>query len=167
VEQPVRKHIRLQEYDYNQPGYYFITICTHNRQPLFWQGPNQLSSLGKLAWTCLEELPAHISGLELDVHCVMHDHIHAILIVESVGPPYMAADRSKQTISRAVQQYKAAVTRCSGQKGIWQSGFYDHIIRNDDDLDQIRQYIQNNPLKRNLEQGGWAAEGGGPYDPNG
>lgn len=151
MELPVRKHTRLWEYDYSQPGYYFITICTQNRQPLFWFGSNQLSFLGQLALNCLKELPAHISGLGLDEHCVMHDHIHAILILKSVGPPYMAADRSKQTLSRAIQQYKAAVTRRSGQKGIWQSGYYDHVIRNDYDLEETRQYIRNNPLAQTLK----------------
>ena len=59
----------------------------------------------------------------------------------------MAADRSKHTLSRTVQQYKAAVTRKTGLQSLWQSGFYEHVIRNHDDLDLTRQYIQNNPRK--------------------
>ena len=88
----------------------------------------------------------------LDEYCVMPDHIHVILLLENVGPPYMAADRSKQTVSRAVQQFKAAVSRRSGRKGLWQSGYYDHVIRNDTDLAETRQYIVNNPLNWTLNK---------------
>ena len=58
----------------------------------------------------------------------------------------MEADRSKQTVSRAVQQFKAAVSRRSGRKGLWQSGYYGPIIRKDADLDETRQSIADNPL---------------------
>ena len=148
MEYPVRKHPRLKHYDYSQNGWYFITICTKNRAPLFWAPSGCLSPAGEVALDCLEDIPAHIQGVSVDICCVMPDHVHAILIIESVGPPYMAADRSKQTLSRAIQQYKAAVSRRCGQKGIWQSGFYDHIIRQFSDLEETRRYIANNPLRR-------------------
>ena len=148
MEYPVRKHPRLKTYDYSQNGGYFITICTKNRVPLFWNEQGGLSSAGQLALECLREIPTHIQGLSVDISCVMPDHVHLILMIESVGPPYMAADRSKQTLSRAIQQYKAAVSRRCGQKGIWQPGFYDHVIRNFSDLEEIRNYIANNPLRR-------------------
>ena len=64
----------------------------------------------------------------------------------------MAADRSKQTVSRAVQQFKAAVSRRSGRKGLWQAGYYDHVIRNDSDLAETRQYIVTNPLNWILDK---------------
>ena len=147
MEYPARKHPRLKTYDYSQNGGYFITICAQDRMPLFWTSAKALSSVGKITLECLREIPAHFPDIVLDTHCVMPDHVHMILLVEHVGPPYMAADRSKQTISHAVQQFKAAVSRRSGRREIWQPGFYDHIIRNEDDRCEIRKYIQENPLK--------------------
>ena len=146
MDHPARKHTRLKNYDYSQAGGYFVTICTRDRAPLFWDASGALSPTGQTALCCLQAIPAHVRGVSLDACCVMPDHVHLILWIEDVGPPYMAADRSKQTLSRAVQQFKAAVTRQSGQQMIWQSGFYDHIIRNEADLAEIRQYIANNPL---------------------
>ena len=145
--EPVRKHTRLTEYDYSSTGAYFVTICTRDRRPLFWSGPGVLSPEGNTALNCLFDVSRHIPAVKLDVYSVMPDHVHAIFWVEAVGPPYMAADRSKQTVSRTVQQYKSAVTRLTGYKNLWQSGFYEHVIRNSDDLSKIRQYILNNPKK--------------------
>ena len=65
----------------------------------------------------------------------------------TVGTPYMASAHSNPNISRAVQQYKAAVSRRIGRP-VWQRSFYDHIIRNQTDLEETRRYIVNNPLKR-------------------
>ena len=147
MDYPVRKRTRLKAYDYSQNGGYFVTICTKHRAPLFWNASGELSHIGQIALRCMEEIPAHISGVFLDAHCILPDHVHLILFLEHVGPPYMAADRSKQTLSRTVQQFKGAVTRQSGQRAIWQSGYYDHIIRGETDLSEIRRYIQENPLK--------------------
>lgn len=154
MEYPIRKHPRLRAYDYSQNGGYFITICTRNRAPLFWDAPGALSPAGEIASVCLREIPTHIQGVSLDEYCVMPDHIHVILLVEHVGPPYMAADRSKQTVSRAVQQFKAAVSRRSGRKGLWQSGYYDHVIRNDTDLAETRRYVRDNPAALSVREKG-------------
>jgi REP element-mobilizing transposase RayT len=172
---PVRKDIRLQKYDYSQPGCYFVTICTHNRQPLFVsfvgahlcvRPPVDDSFLVK--W--LYELEKKYPGVEIDSCAIMPDHIHVIITITGahIGAPLQEMIKwyKTQTTNAYIRQVREGILP-PYEKHIWQRGYYDHIIRNDDDLDQIRQYIQNNPLKRNLEQGGWAAEGGGPYDPNG
>jgi len=88
-----------------------------------------------------------------------------ILVIEKyVGTPYMASDnkmpsdpgtpcmaslqeKSKQTVSKTIQQYKAAVSRDTGVTGLWQPRFYDHIIRNEEEYQKIWQYIDTNPLK--------------------
>lgn len=154
-ELPQRKHTRLPNYDYSLPGYYFVTICTRHRAAVFADPAHklQLTPAGEIARNCMIDIPHHIKGVTIDTFCVMHDHVHAIVVIESVGPPYMAADCSKQTLCRAMQQYRAAVSRSTGIKALWQDGFYDHILRNDLDLSETRRYIVQNPsaqLERRL-----------------
>ena len=145
---PQRKHTRLAKHDYSMAGYYFVTICTDRRNPILAHAAHgllQLTPAGEMARQCMIEVPIHVNGVAIDTYCVMPDHVHAIVTIKSVGPPYMAADRSKQLLSRAIQQYKAAVSRAVQVRPLWQTGFYDHVIRNDADLAETRKYIQNNP----------------------
>ena len=144
MERPVRKHVRLKHYDYNQNGGYFITICTKGRIPFFWEG-DRLSAAGIIARTCAEEISDHFPEIVVDLYCIMPDHVHFLFM--AVGTPYMASAHSNPTISKVVQQYKAAVSRRIGRP-VWQRSFYDHIIRNQTDLEETRRYIAQNPLKR-------------------
>ena len=146
------------EYDYSQPGYYFVTICTAVRHqdilsvisPAVGAIINRpsaevsLTSLGRLTRQAILEIPNRYSGISVDAYVIMPDHVHLILAVQNVGPDgrQIAAPTS---ISTVIQQLKRAVSRVAGQS-IWQKSFYDHIIRNDADLAEARQYLANNPL---------------------
>ena len=157
-ELPRRRDIRLKEYDYSQPGYYFVTICTAVRHqdilsvisPAVGAIINRpsaevsLTSLGRLTRQAILEIPNRYSGISVDAYVIMPDHVHLILAVQNVGPDgrQIAAPTS---ISTVIQQLKRAVSRVAGQS-IWQKSFYDHIIRNDADLAEARQYLANNPL---------------------
>ncbi len=67
----------------------------------------------------------------------MPDHVHVILVFQS----------SEKTLSRVIQVFKSWVSRVWGLgHSIWQSNYYDHVIRNEAALKQIRQYIVNNPV---------------------
>ncbi len=79
-----RKSIRLKGYDYSQPGHYFITICTHERQHLFGtirDGSIQLNDMGEIADQCWRAIPEHYPGVQLDAYVIMPDHVHGVLVV--------------------------------------------------------------------------------------
>jgi REP element-mobilizing transposase RayT len=176
---PVRKDIRLQKYDYSQPGCYFVTICTaiRNRNILCsidsvgaaaLGGPHvTLTSAGQVVQRLINNIDHVYPNITVDTFAIMPDHVHLILDIHVPEGGSPRAATPTIGIPQVINALKGLSAKQAGIKSLWQRGYYDHIIRGDDDLDQIRQYIQNNPLKRNLEQGGWAAEGGGPYDPNG
>ena len=84
-----RKSIRLKEYDYSQPGDYFVTICTNEHDYKFGEIVNEemrLDEMGKIVKGCWEEIPIHFSNVELDEYVVMPNHVHGIIILnERVG----------------------------------------------------------------------------------
>ena len=152
-----RKPNRLSEYDYSQTGAYFITICTHGRENLFWDDVGAdsirpqnvpLSSAGKIVEQGIIQIPDHYENIEVDKYCIMPDHIHLILRVESEGGGRMI---SAPTVSSVIGSMKRWVSRQVGRP-VWQKSFYDHGIRNQRDYDEIWQYIENNPLKWLLDR---------------
>ena len=149
---PNRKQIRIQNYDYATPGAYFITICTANREKLFWSSRRgelcspvnvPLSEIGMIVYREMHKLNSVYCAVQVEKYCIMPDHIHMILVIDTDadGRPQVAP-----TISRVIKQFKGSITKQVG-KSIWQKSFYDHGIRNQQDYDEIWKYIENNPLK--------------------
>ncbi|MGB7573415.1 MAG: transposase [Thermodesulfobacteriota bacterium] len=159
-----RKPNRLGDYDYSQDGYYFITICTQNREEWFGKIEKEqktLNGYGEVAKDFWVEIPPHFDDVKIDEFTIMPNHMHGILIVEKnrVGNAYMRSlqDRTKMLLSKTVQQFKSSVTRKihsiqNDFKFQWQKSFYDHIIRNEKSLSHVRQYIVDNPLKWDLDR---------------
>ena len=151
-ELPKRKPIRIENYDYSSPGAYFITVCTSNREEIFWNGVGAdiirpqdvpLSAVGKIAEQGILQMAQHYENVAVDKYCVMPDHVHFILRIESdIGGRIISAP----TVSTVVGSMKRWVSRQIGRP-VWQKSFYDHGIRNQQDYDEIWQYIENNPLK--------------------
>ena len=76
---------RLQNWDYGWNAPYFVTICTANRTWYFGCIQNdemQFSETGKMAHTCWQEIPEHFPFVKLDVHVVMPNHVHGIIIID-------------------------------------------------------------------------------------
>ena len=154
---PNRKQIRIKNYDYSTPGAYFITVCTANREKIFWNGvgadsirPGKLplSSSGKIAEQAVLQIASHYENIVVDKYCIMPDHIHLILRIESnISGRIISAP----TISTVVGSMKRWVSKQIG-KPIWQKSFYEHGIRNQQDYDEIWTYIDNNPLKYKLNR---------------
>lgn len=145
-----RHALRLKNYDYSQPGSYFVTICTWQRQPHFLS-PELSETLIK-TWHSLSN---RFLTATPDAFVVMPDHIHGIL---TLGEPLKLS--RKITLTDIISAYKSMTTvawirikKSNNEpytKHLWQERFYDHVMRNDRDLRRIREYILNNPLNSQL-----------------
>jgi len=159
---PNRRSIRLPDYDYTQPGAYFVTIVTWQRAPLFGvveHGEMKLNPLGQIAyreWFKLVKSQAQIA-LNPEEFVVMPNHIHGIIwkLAGGTHPVQMPAFGRPiaGSLGTWVGQYKSSVTasirntRYRVDHLIWQRNYFDHIIRNERDLSRIRQYIAENPFR--------------------
>lgn len=172
-----RRSIRLKEYDYTQPGAYFITFCTYQRMHLFGEvvdGEMVLNDAGKIArdeWFKTAEIRPYVKLYE-DEFVIMPNHGHGIIwIDDDVGDDVGAWRRRaptdviekfgkpvKGSIPTIVRAYKSAVTyavnAAENQRGavLWQKNYYEHVIRNDRELNNIGWYIVNNPFNWQLDR---------------
>ena len=158
-----RRSIRLPEYDYSLPGCYFVTICSYQRLHLF-DNP-ALRTIAEAAWMAL---PGFDPCLRLDAWVLMPNHVHGIIefverssrarpTVESTQRPAQVTVRRRPvapgTLSAVVRSFKAVVTRRAHGLGrlslgpIWQRGFWERIIRDEDELQAVRRYIEDNPRR--------------------
>jgi REP element-mobilizing transposase RayT len=152
-----RHSIRLRNYDYAQQGAYFITICTKNRNALFGRicnGKMELNEFGNIALYTLLDLPNHNTNVILDQFVIMPDHIHAIIIITgSKDLQNSNVNIKKHGLFEIIRQFKTFSARRINKlrntpnKPVWHRTYHDHIIRNDKELNIIRKYIINNPLK--------------------
>ena len=173
-----RRSIRLKEYDYcvggfvpsaryaagtkpaaRQPGAYFVTIATFQRDGLFGQIANeemQLNEFGRIAGECWCAIPEHFANVELGTYVIMPNHVHGIIIIhenglfQPVGAQHAAPLRKPNvkpgSLGAIIRSFKSAVTRNIGQKNIWQRNYYEHMIRNEKEWDKIHRYIESNPI---------------------
>ena len=147
---PERKPTRIPGYDYATPNYYFVTICTHNKQCLFGS-VEQLNGCGQIARDLLLEIPKHYPNASIDKFVVMPNHIHAIIILRE--PP----ENCGKSLSIIMAQYKSAVSKTIGKsfpnRKIWQKSYFDRIIRNDQGYRNAWKYIDENPIRWYLNRG--------------
>jgi putative transposase len=156
---------RLRNWDYSSRGWYFVTMCTQNRVPIFGEVANdevRLSKLGLIADSELRTLPSHYENVEVDIHVVMPNHVHALIMIDgdhrftpnprtinSAVPRHGFHPPEAGSLSVIVRSYKAGVTKrsheCGFQVPIWQPRFYDHLLRGDSSISAVRDYIRNNP----------------------
>ena len=84
-----RRSIRLPQYDYAQPGVYFVTICTHEHECILGEvvdGVMILNDWGIVANRFWDEVAAHFCGVAIDAHVIMPNHTHANIVI--VTRPY-------------------------------------------------------------------------------
>lgn len=132
------RSLRLKDFHYKGPYIYFITSTTQNRSKVFLD-----YSFGKA-------VIQHLRGVRLKadckifVYCIMPDHMHILL----------SPSENSKNLSGVVQEIKGGSTKIfwkSGGKGkLWQQGFYDHIVRKQEDLKEIAIYILNNPVRKGI-----------------
>ncbi len=165
---------RAKWWDYNNEGYYFITVCTKNREHLFGRvekGEMILNECGRIVSDCWYDLPNHYPNIVLDEFCVMPNHIHCIVgiensvVVETGLKPVCTNPINANPINatpeynpikihgifefmRALKSFSSRrINEIRDSKGVtnWQERFHDHIIRNDKEYNRIKNYIINNP----------------------
>ena len=165
-----RRSIRLKGYDYSQAGLYFVTICTHNREMVCGDIINNeivLNEYGKMVDYAWNDLPNHNHQIQLDDYVIMPNHIHGIIIINDVGANFVGAgsepapttmNRKQHGLSEITRQFKTFSARRinkirqSTGTPVWQRNYYEHVIRNQKDLNRIRKYIIENPLKWDLDK---------------
>lgn len=172
-----RRSIRLKDYDYAEAGAYFITLCTHNRQPFFGEivgaglAPAQmeLNEYGRIALEQWLQIPTRFDHIELDAFVVMPNHIHGILLInESAvyqnGEPQCGQPQGlplRVALGNIVGAYKSLVaneclkifkTKNELMGKLWQRNYWEHIIRDEQDLSNAYDYILNNPAQWETDQ---------------
>ena len=156
---PKRKHPRLDHYDYSTAGAYFITICTQNRRCLLSRivgrrlspAEIQYTAYGLIAREQLLLLEQRYPSLKIDQYVIMPNHIHAILLLEET-----AGDSRRPTVMDIVCAYKSLTTRQCKKllpvDKLFQTSFYEHVIRGREDYNEIAEYIVNNPKQWELDK---------------
>jgi len=165
-----RRSIRLRGYDYSQAGAYFVTICVHGHESMFGEivdgrwGPNEFGKIVQEEW---ERTGALRDNVTLDDFVVMPDHLHGIIRLAGWGTArraptdtpsaLVASERVGSPVTGSiptiVRAFKSAVTRRVNELRqtpggvVWQRGFYEHVIRSEDGLLRLREYIRSNPLR--------------------
>ena len=189
-----RRSIRLREYDYSQPGAYFITIVSYQRKNLFGHiidGEMILNQAGEIVEKTWLDISKHFPNARCDIYVIMPNHLHGIIEIIENGPvgarnashqpnqtynniefmndkpvgathesplPKRRSGPKPKSIGVMVGLFKAAVTKQLLETGkltlekIWQRNYYEHIIRNEDDYQQIADYIESNPTNWEYDQ---------------
>jgi REP element-mobilizing transposase RayT len=161
-----RRSIRIPGYDYSQTGWYYATICTGHMERLFGDvvnGKMVLNEMGRIVETEWIKTTILRHNIKLDEYIIMPNHFHGIInIVEDVnrrGTERRAPTTEQfgkpvtNSIPTIIRSFKSAVTKKINEIRntpgaiLWRRNFYEHIIRDENDLNRIRQYIMNNPLK--------------------
>lgn len=163
-----RRSLRLPDYDYGQPGWYFVTVCTYERKMMFGSvvdGEMRLNASGEQVQKTWHTLPGRFPSVQLDEFVVMPNHIHGIIILTDIQAspsssqqcPDVAnvlGEKSNHAVpepqlGEVIRTFKGAATylirSTINSAFAWQSRYYDHIIQNQADLDRIRTYIASNP----------------------
>ena len=168
---------RLQHWDYGRNASYFITICTKKRLYHFGDilyDQIQLSKIGKIAYSCWQEIPIHFPFVKLGSFVVMPNHVHGIVMIHKTDNKHENADpvetqdfaslRSlakpnspqnrfgpqSKNLASIIRGFKIGVTKNARQINpdfAWQPRYHDHIIRNKKDHQNVSKYIINNPAK--------------------
>ena len=160
TELPNRKNTRLKNFDYSENGYYFVTICTADHKEILSTvnvgrglAPAEvfLSPIGKIAEEQILGLPLRYPLVQIEKYVIMPNHIHMLIFIDG----FSAGASPRPTLSDIICSFKSLTTRsCKGlfYGKLWQTSFYDHIIRNEKDYLKHYGYIEDNPTKWLLDK---------------
>ncbi len=165
-----RRSIRLKDYEYTTPGWYFVTIVVQDRACLFGEvidsvmQPNDAGQMVARVWS---EIPVMYPGIDIDSLVVMPNHLHGIIVLleeqrtASVGAdplclPSSVPPTKALSLGDVVRRFKSLTTREYGvgvrQSGwppfsqrLWQRNYFEHVVRDERDADRLQRYIIDNP----------------------
>lgn len=156
---------RYKDYDYSSSGIYYVTINVRDKRSLFGiveKGRVILSASGKLAEACWRDIPYHFKNIMLGDFVTMPEHVHGLIIIEKLFSRPVPEENSRSAMSSlspkagslgvVIRSFKSATTKYIHEfdpSFEWQSGYYDHIVRNFEDLQRIQNYITGNPANYN------------------
>ena len=172
---PHRRALRLPEFDYSQPGAYFVTIVTQDRKSLFGQisdGEMALNEVGRMVEEVIGGIPEHYPGVNAELFVVMPNHVHLLLLITDVvagprachtvqpdnGQPQGVDPTEEQlALPEIIHRIKSFTTHLymigvkdkgwpTFKKRIWQRNYYEHVIRNERDYQAFYDYILANPM---------------------
>jgi putative transposase len=164
-----RRSIRLKGYDYSQAGAYYVTIVARNHVCLFGQVFNaemRLNDAGQMIQSQWGALPRRFPNVELDEYVVMPNHMHGIILigdgadggVGAIHESPLRIQRRKMLLPKIIGYFKMNTAKhINGMRDtqgapVWQRNYYEHIVRNEQDLARIREYIVNNPARWEIDQ---------------
>jgi putative transposase len=166
---PARKLLRLQNHGYSHPGPYFITICTHQKKCTLGYASGaaiQPTKAGQIARATWQSLPERFRGLVLDAFVVMPNHVHGVLALVGAGlaPPGVntttmptAEHSGEYSLPDVIGAFKSIstiqVNRFLSRRGwpLWHRSYYEHIIRDGEDMKNVQRYILENPWNWSLD----------------
>jgi REP element-mobilizing transposase RayT len=176
---PNRKDLRLKHYDYSQAGYYFVTLCTENKEcilcdivgdaavgdvtvgdaalsvpPQSVTAQPKLTQTGHMVERHLKNINVVYSNAKLDCYIVMPNHVHFIVIIEDAPQQEMEGRlraAAPTSLPKLINSFKTITSKKYGKR-LWQRNYYEHVIRKDGELHEIREYIVNNPAKWELDK---------------
>jgi putative transposase len=150
-----RKALRLRNFDYGAEGLYFVTVCTHERRCSLGRVDDedvQLTAFGRIVDRQFAQLSDRVAGVIVDRHVVMPNHVHAI-----VGLGSRARQASPLRLGHVVAAFKSGSareinsTRGTAGARVWQRGYHDHVVRDEADLQRVREYVESNPIRWALD----------------
>lgn len=156
-----RKQIRTPDFDYSQPGVYFITICTYQRQLLFGKVESEqmwLSPIGIIAEEEWKRTSIVRPNIELGAFVVMPNHLHGLIVITSfasvgatrrVAPTLHSSGPKPGSIGAIIGQFKSIVTKrvkreLTSYGDVWQRNYYEHVVRSENEHDHFHKYIESN-----------------------
>jgi putative transposase len=163
-DQHHRHSIRLPRYDYSRVGGYFVTLCTADRECLLGSvAGNEMNLVpaGLVVAQSWKGLPSHYPHVALDLFVVMPNHLHGILHLG--GSEGETRRHPLSEVIRAFKAYSAKrinVIRRSPGSPVWQRNFYERVIRDEAELERVRGYIVENPVRWSVDRENPDAAGG-------
>ena len=157
---PQRKHPRLKTFDYSRNGVYFVTVCSKEKKKIFsevytdqnGEAKTRLTAAGRIVEDQLKNVSTRFPGIETTDYIIMPNHVHALFLVYQ-RPVIVDMDEygEKPTLCDVVCAFKSLVSiRCGKELGIYdifQTSFYEHVVRKNDVLGKIKDYIRTNPAR--------------------